>query len=294
MSVSVTTEDKAGWPRGRRRRIGGSAALFAALALLGFAGLLAGASWSHAAVSSTLYAGFDADGNIHLAYVDGTMIGTPNPPGSLVPAGTYSIVVNNNGVDDLGDYHYFQLTGPGVNLSVGTNLYDTTTWTATFQPSSTYVYSDTNNPTTIREVFGTPGSGAGTVATTSTTVTTTPGSPTGTTSTPKLTSNNPLVGTGIVPFRGDLTGTVSASGALSLELKGKNVATLEAGRYKVSVVDHSARSGFNLQEIRKSATTVTGTTFVGKRSVTVALKAGQWFYYPTFIGKKTYFIVVAH
>ena len=36
----------------------------------------------------------------------------------------------------------------------------------------------------------------------------------------------------------------------------------------------------------------TGTTFTGKKSVTIDLKAGQWFYYGTFVGKKTYFIVV--
>ena len=37
---------------------------------------------------------------------------------------------------------------------------------------------------------------------------------------------------------------------------------------------------------------MTGTTFVGKRSVTLDLRAGQWFFYSTFVGKKTYFIVV--
>ncbi len=200
--------------------------LLALLALTASAGLLAGAETAGAAVSSTLYAGFDADGFIHLSFADGTMIGTPTPPGSLVPAGTYSIVVNNNGVDDLGNDHYFQLTGPGVNLSVGTNIYATTTWTATFQPSSTYVYSDTQNPTSIREVFGTPGSGAGTGTSTSTTVTTTPGSPDGRgNSTTKPTSNNP-VGSAIVPFRGDLAGSVDSKGALSLTVKGKKVATL--------------------------------------------------------------------
>ena len=36
---------------------------------------------------------------------------------------------------------------------------------------------------------------------------------------------------------------------------------------------------------------MTGTTFVGRNSVTVTLKAGQWFYYSPS-GKKTYFIVV--
>ncbi len=277
----------------KKRPVASAIFLVALLALTASAGLLAGAERSGAAVSSTLYAGFDADGFIHLSFADGTMIGTPNPPGSVVPAGTYSIVVNNNGVDDLGNDHYFQLTGPGVNLSVGTNIYATTTWTATFQPSSTYVYSDTQNPTSIREVFGTPGSGAGTGASTSTTVTTTPGSPTGGGKSPtKPTSNNP-VGSAIVPFRGDLAGAVNSKGALTLTVKGKKVATLVTGRYKLVVSDHSRKSGFNIQEIRKGATAVTSTTFVGSRSVTLNLKPGQWFFYPSFVGKKTYFIVVS-
>jgi hypothetical protein len=291
ISDYVTMEAKTGSAARGTPRVAASVLLLGLLLLSIGAGLWAGAGQSQAAVSSTLYAGFDADGFIHLSFTDGTMIGTPNPPGTVVTAGTYSIVVNNNGVD-LGDVHYFQLTGPGVNLSVGTNLYDTTTWTATFQPSSTYVYSDTQNPTTIREVFGTPGSGAGTGTTTPATVTTTPGSPAPGKSPTKPTSNNPL-GTAIVPFRGNLAGAVSPKGALTLTVKGKKVTTLVTGRYKIVVADDSRKSGFNIQEIRKGATAVTSTGFVGKHAVTLDLKPGQWFFYPSFLGKKTYFIVVA-
>jgi hypothetical protein len=39
--------------------------------------------------------------------------------------------------------------------------------------------------------------------------------------------------------------------------------------------------------------TITTTTFVGKRTRTVALPAGRWLLYPSFIGKKTYFFVTA-
>src|SRR5215831_18690222 len=138
-------------------RFGTGALLRALLPLVAAAGITAGAAGTHAAVSSTLYAGVDADG---------TMIGTPRPPGTVVPAGTYTINLNNNGLDDIGGVHSFHLFGPGVNLSAGTNLYDTAVWTATFQPASTYTYQDDDNPTTIHEVFGTPGSGAGTVTTT--------------------------------------------------------------------------------------------------------------------------------
>ncbi len=90
-----------------------------------------------------------------------------------------------------------------------------------------------------------------------------------------------------------LVGTVDASGALSLTLKGKSVTTLKSGRYTIEVSDHSSRSGFDLQEIRKTALPLTPARFVGNHKVTLDLKPGQWFYYPTFVGKKTYFIVVA-
>jgi len=36
-----------------------------------------------------------------------------------------------------------------------------------------------------------------------------------------------------------------------------------------------------------------GAAFVGKRSLSVTLSAGQWFFYPTFVGKKSYFIVIS-
>ncbi|HEY4347713.1 MAG TPA: hypothetical protein VGM80_08985, partial [Gaiellaceae bacterium] len=66
------------------------------------------------------------------------------------------------------------------------------------------------------------------------------------------------------------------------------------GKYRVSVVDKSAKSGLVIQELHKSPMTATSSPFVGKRTVTVELTTGQAFFYPTFIGKKTYFVVAAH
>ena len=48
-----------------------------------------------------------------------------------------------------------------------------------------------------------------------------------------------------------------------------------------------------MQQIKSSPITITTTTFTGKKQKTLTLKAGQWFYYPTFVGKKTYFIVTS-
>jgi hypothetical protein len=275
---------------------GARSCLFGVLALV--AAVLLGAGSAHAATSQTLYGGFDADGTISLTYADGTSIGTPSPPGTLIPAGTYTIVVNNNSPDDLGNPHEFELSGPGVNLLAGqaTQL----TWTVTFQQASTYVYEDALNPTTQFEVFGTPGSGAGTATTTTANAAqpvagsapaSSSSSASGTKSSP--TDNSPL-GTALttMPFRGTLSGTVNADGKLVLLWKGKHVTTLTAGRYTVRVTDASAKNGFVLQEIHEPAITVTGVKFVGKRTLSVDLSAGQWFFYPTFVGAKTYFIVI--
>ena len=238
-------------------------------------------------MSQTLDAGFDADGNIYLTFADGTRIGAPNPPGTVIPAGTYTISLNNNGLDDLGNAHAYHLFGPGVNLAAGGAI--TATWTATFQPGSSYTYQDDLNPNTLHDVFGTPGSGA-----TSTTVpapTTTPGQAGQPPSTTKPTSSGPLLSSN-VPLRGTLLGTVSATGSLTLKRNRKPVSTLLAGRYTFTITDASATNGFTVQEIHQLATTVTGAAFTGRRSVKIDLTAGQWFYYGSFVAKKTYFIVV--
>jgi hypothetical protein len=258
--------------------------------VLGVCTALLCAGGTHAVVSSTLYGGFDADGNIYLTFADGTPIGTPTPPGTLVPAGTYTIDLNNNGLDDLGNPHDFELTGPGVNLEAGQSV--ELTWTATFQPGSTYVYEDALNPTTQYEVFGTAGSGAGTAAPPVTVPISTSANSSAAKS-PSPTGGSP-VGTAVAnPFRGKLTGELSASGRLTLDFKGKAVGSLSAGRYTISISDRSAKSGFTLQEIRESAITLTSARFVGTKSTSVDLSAGQWFFYASFIGKKSFFIVIS-
>jgi hypothetical protein len=93
------------------------------------------------------------------------------------------------------------------------------------------------------------------------------------------------------PLRGTLIGLVSAAGKLTLTDKGKPISSLRSGRYTFRVTDKSGKSGFTLQEIRRAAKTVTAAKYVGSRSVTIDLAAGQWFAYPTFVGKKTFFIV---
>jgi hypothetical protein len=264
-------------------------------AVVALSGGLDGSTGAHGAplaVSQTLDAGFDADGNIYLTFADGTRIGNPTPPGTLVPAGTYTIDLFNNSLDDLGNPHSFHLMGPGVNLSAGGVVQ--ATWTATFLPGSTYVFQDDDNPSAQHEVFGTSGSGA---TSTTPTVATTPGT-SGGPATPgssgatQPTSNNPLTGKGpTVQLRGTLAATV-VGGTPTLRLNGKAVSTLISGRYRLTVVDSSTTAGFTIQEAGQPATTVTGVPFVGRRTVTIELAPGQWFFYPSFLGRKTYFVVI--
>ncbi len=251
------------------------------------------AAGSRAAVSQTLDAGFDASGNIYLTFADGSPIGSSSAPGTLIPAGTYTIVLNNNGLDDYGNPHEYEIVGPGVNLSAGQAVQ--ATWTATFQPGSTYVYEDVLNPTTERGVFGTPGSGAGTAPPAPPPSPTAPGSPgggrSGGSSAPS--SASPFGKKATPVFRGRLVGTVSAAGKLALTFKGKGVASLVSGRYTVTVTDRSTKSGFVLQEIHQPAITISPAGHVGTRTVTVDMSPGQWVFYPTFVGRKSYFIVIA-
>jgi hypothetical protein len=253
---------------------------FVATAVLGLL-LLTGIA--RGAGSQVLYASFNSDGSMRLNLGDGS-------PAGAIPPGAYTVIVNNNTADDnFGDTHKVHLFGPGVDYSSVLTQEEETqaVWTVTFQPSSTYTFQDDYRPTLIHVVFrttatGTGSSGPASVSTASTSTTKHSGS---------VTTNSSVVGSALLPSRGTLEGIVSASGRLSLTYKQKAVTSLKVGKYKVAVVDETAKSGFQLQRIHGSPTTVTSAAFVGKRSVTVGLKAGQWWFSPPG-GKKNYFIVV--
>lgn len=58
------------------------------------------------------------------------------------------------------------------------------------------------------------------------------------------------------------------------------------------MTDRSRTGGFTLQEVRGAALTLTRAAFVGVRRAAVTLTVGQWVYYPSFLGAKTYFLVL--
>ena len=267
-------------------------ASIAAASLVGAALLLAGGALGSTRTTAdfpSLYVTFHTNSTVSVALSDGTPVGTSSGPPTTISPGTYNVLIDDSSfVNDV----QWDLQGPGVklvtNMSYGEEPSET--WVETFLPGSTYTYRDDMRPGTVWTFVtsntasaGTPGSGAA------------PG--TSTTPIPSGTNgkapSTDVVGSGVASvLRGALTGTVSSSGKATLTQKGKPVTTLKAGRYTVTVTDSSKKAGFTIQEIKKTATTLTAGTFTGKKTVTLVLKAGQWFYYPSFVAAKTYFIVV--
>jgi hypothetical protein len=248
-----------------------------AMVLLGAtAALRLGVSSSHAAVSPTMHAFVHEDQSIGLTFDDGTSVGNQarNPP--VIPPGAYTIRV----VDDATE-HNFHLFGPGVDQATDTGGTSSPTWTVTLQPGSTYRFQCDSHADFMYGVFMTSGT-ASSSGGTSTGVTSTVSSG-GTT----LTTGTPAA------FRGTLAGTVRAAGKLTLALQGKAVSRLKAGRYKITVADKTAARGFVLKEKGHAAVTISSAAFVGTRSVTVDLTAGQWTFYTSAGLKSTGSFVVA-
>lgn len=218
--------------------------------------------------------------------------GTPVTPNSVIPPGSYAVVIYNDYRDDLSIARMFHLIGPGVNVQTDLNQGEEvqTTWALTFQPSSTYTWQDDYRPSQVSGSFHTSAAAASSPSSSSPSGSTSAGSSPSGKPSPPSTSNSSAVGSAIAPFRGPLAAAVSAAGKLTLTRNGKNVNSLKSGRYTITVVDQTPKSGFTLQEIRRQAVALTGPAFVGKRAVTVTLKAGQWFFFSA-AGKKSYFFV---
>lgn len=281
------------------RAVTAGAALAAAAALL--AGALAPAGSARPTRRSS--ASDNVLPTIYVSYTMNCTFGITDDSGKPVTSiapGTYQVQITTPkvfaDVDLSGTYDMtacksfvqFQLTGPGVNISTTLQEGDEDygVFPATFAPGSSYTAVDLNQPSVARVAFATlvgsvpvdpvgPGTGGSGKTSTSKTII-------GSTSSTNVSTT---------VSRGTLAATVNAAGAVTFTTKGKAVSTLKSGRYTVVVSDKSKKSGFVLQEIHKLATSVSSGAFVGKRSISVVLKPGQWFFYPTFIARKTYFLV---
>ena len=266
----------------RRRR--GLPLLCAAAVLL--AALLALAPLARAGrtASLSLVVTFTATGTVTVTLPDGTPVGSTSGAATTIPAGFYTLVLYGPG--ECINLPLFQLAGPGVNIEddMRGGEVERSELVATFLPNSTYTWH-LDKSQSIVHTFRTAAEVVGTAPTAG--------------ATPKPTSTGTghataqdIVGSAILPFRGTLTAAVSAAGRLTFAYKGKSVTHLKPGRYTVAVSDRSSTSGFLLEKPKHAATTVSGTTFVGKRAATVRLTTGRWFVLPK-PGKKTYSITVA-
>ncbi len=220
-------------------------------------------------VTLTLDVTFFTNGQITVALPDGTPVGTTSGAPTVIPAGVYTIsVLGPGGCTQL---PLFDLSGPGVRIQddmIGGEVTSEAHQT-TFQPNSTYTWRTDNDSASPIHTFATSSQVLGTapVQTNSGPTSTTP-------------QSQDIVGSGIVPFRGTLTGALSASGRLTLSYKGKSVKRLTAGRYTVKITDRSSSSGFVLEKSPKTLT-LTAARFVGTRSARVDLTAGKWLFVPS-------------
>jgi hypothetical protein len=248
--------------------------------------LLAGTGSGASAAFPTLYVNYsmnctftitDDTGKAVTSITPGTWqvaVSTPGSFGGVDLTGKNDMTACKGSID-------FKLTGPGVNLATtlndGDGSYDMLS--GNFAASSTYVAVDGNQPSVARAQFSTSASG------------TTAGTAGGSSSSGGASSSGGTSGGTKSATVGSLAGTVGSNGTLKLTYKGKAVTTLKPGKYTVTVVDTSTHSGFILHG--KSSIAISPGPFVGKKTLVVDLKTGQWYFASTSGGKKTYFVVTA-
>ncbi len=268
------------------------------IAFTALGALIVGVTGGSAATSAlpSLYVSYNIQCHFTMSLDSGAAVAS----GSAIPYGEYQLIVSTPVpfAGGLGGCNYinFSLTGPGVNYSTQLGEGDETEDLATqnFAAGSSYTATDNTvapgttitfgaSSTPVSASAGPSSSSSGNAPKANTTPST--NDPT------KQAASTPK--SGPVVNRGTLEGTVSAGGRLSFTFDGKPVTEITAGRYKVQVVDKSHKDGFTIQQVSKLPTTVTGVSFVGKRSATIVLSAGQSLFYPVFAGKKSYFLVVA-
>ena len=149
-------------------------------------------------MSSTIHAYFDADGHLMFTYLDGTQVA------STIPPGTYQVIYDNLGADDLAVDHAFHLFGPGRQLPArGDGRPEHVQRRVRREP--TYTLQDDLHPALERRTFVATTAGGGSSEPTPTS-----------TSNPKSTTkpvSNDVVGSDLKrtqssPLRGTLTGAM--------------------------------------------------------------------------------------
>jgi hypothetical protein len=250
----------------------------------------AGVLNAQAASASSLVLALKTDYTLEVQVSNGLRIGV-STRGATIPPGVYDAVVISEVPEAQDDYHMFHLVGPGVNLQTDLLAGDERAepHVVTLQPNSVYSFRDERDLSLGSVVFSTSGSGTETARASG--GTSSGGSAPAGAPTPRVENRDP-VGSRALPARGALAGSVTTAGKLSLSFKGKQVSSLRAGRYRLSVLDETSRSAFMLQRVKQSPLTVSTKAHVGRRTVTVTLAAGQWSFYSS-PAKRSYFVVLA-
>ena len=79
-----------------------------------------------------------------------------------------------------------------------------------------------------------------------------------------------------------LIGTVGPGFTITLKKGAAKVKTLKAGKYTFVITDNASIHNFTIEREKggpKIEKTLTGTSFQGKKTVTVTLKTGSWKFY---------------
>jgi len=255
-----------------------------------------GAGRSHAAVasqravSSTMNAYVHDDASIGLNFADGTGVGSQAKVPPTIPPGTYTI----NVVDDAYE-HNFHLMGPGVDLSTPIDDVETTTWTVTLQPGSSYRFQCDAHPDFMWGAFVTSGTAVSTGSTSAGSSSGGSGSGSSSGSSSKTSSGGGSSSSAAAGSKsslaGTLIGTVDGAGKVTLTWGGIPVTKIQPGRYEITVGDRAKTQSFVLQQQGHAAKILSGVAAVGDHTVTLTLTAGTWTFYSSAAKKKTSFTV---
>jgi hypothetical protein len=223
----------------------------------------------------SIYVQYNPDCTFSMTADGGFTFTASSPPGPTLPPGVYQIAVlmeNPASGYSCGEPD-FTLTGPGVSSDTpfpDQSILDNHLLPA-LQPSSTYVAQDRNAPAATRVYFSTAATGSS-----SSLVGIPPGGGSGS---GKGSQSGDYVGSGVLPYRGKLTASVSPAGAAVLRLRSRTVAALRPGRYDIAVADASARAGFFVERPGGKPVALTGVRFEGSKTRRLALTNGTWTFF---------------
>ena len=205
--------------------------------------------------------------------------GATAPTTATIPPGPYQLSIRTPLPDGTWNTSVceganFSLAGPGASYQtmLGGDLGpDSATFDETFAAASTYTMVDASHPASP-VVFTTAATGSS-----SSLLPPAPPAPVA------AGSEQPdLVGSGIVPYRGELQATVTNADAATLSAGGKPLGSVAAGRYEIVIRDASRRGGFFVERPGGRPVALSGVSFIGTRVARLDLSAGTW----TFFARK--------